>query len=116
MARRRYGTTPDKPSNKKIAKAIYDVREKIKVNRHWFCLYNVLKHLSVVDTLGQFAALLDEIMGDEAPRLDLDDLSRMEVDCFSKPVSLWEEYNAPVSGTRFYGYLDLAQSFSRALR
>lgn len=39
---------------------------------------------------------------------DAKELARIEVQSFAKPVPLWSENNAPVSGARFYEYQRIA--------
>lgn len=103
------------PSNRKIAKALKEVVDMIRNSRQWFSIYSVLYHRSIVATYGDFVSLLQDIMGEEAPSLDIEDLRKMEVESFSKPYYMWDEGNAPVTGKRFNDYLSIARTFSKGL-
>lgn len=43
------------------------------------------------------------------------ELSRMAVQSFAKPVSMWDINNAPVKGTRFYDYMQIAKNMDKLL-
>ena len=103
------------PSRQRIAQALHRVLELIRNRRQWFAIYSVLYHLAAVGGYQDFQQLLDDIMGEASPRLDLDDLRRMEVLSFTRPSAQWDEANAPVSGSRFTAYHTIATRFSQLL-
>lgn len=43
------------------------------------------------------------------------ELSRMAVQSFAKPVSMWDANNAPVRGNRYFDYLQIAMSMDKLL-
>jgi hypothetical protein len=43
------------------------------------------------------------------------DLQRLDVDSFTKSVVLWDERNAPVQGTRFKKYKEIAKKTEKLL-
>lgn len=105
-------------TNYMIGKALKEVVDKITLNRQWYSIYRVLVDRDVVceGDYNGFLSLLKDIMCEEAPTVTVDELKRMAVFSFAKPVALWEENNAPVHGTRFYDYMNIANDFNRALK
>lgn len=98
-----------------IAHALKVVVGSVRNNRQWFAVYRVLCDLQVVASCEGFAELLGDIMVEEAPRLDLADLRKLEVLSFAKPLDHWDENNAPVTGRTFLTYKNIALDFRRAL-
>ena len=45
----------------------------------------------------------------------LSEISRMAVQSFSKPVTMWTENDAPVRGNRFRDYLNIALTMGKLL-
>ena len=98
-----------------IARALKETLDHIQCKRHWFAIFAVLRDLRVVGGFGEFTALLSEIMGEEAPDLDVKDLAKLNVMSFRKPVSLWDENDAPTSCGRFQAYREIARRFRKKL-
>lgn len=98
-----------------IARALKETLDHIQCKRHWFAIFAVLRDLRVVEGFGEFTDLLSEIMGEEAPDLDVKDLAKLNVMSFRKPVSLWDENDAPTSCGRFQAYREIARRFRKKL-
>jgi len=105
----------DQISPEAIRRALTEVAPLISCKRQWFAVYAVLHQHNLVCSYHAFGHLLDRLLADKAPALNLNELSRMEVLSFARPVSCWDPDNAPVSGQRFNQYLSIAQMFSREL-
>ena len=105
------------PTTNNIAHALSEVMDDLRDNRLWYAVYRVLVDRGVVDegAYSDFRSLLQDIMGEQAPTLDLKDLRRMSVLSFSKPVDQWDVNEAPVGVQRARVYLHLARRFERAL-
>lgn len=103
-------------SEQTIAYALSEIREHILHKRHWFAVFAVLRDLKVVTNLKEFLGLLSEIMGEEAPDLNLKDLGRLNVMSLRKPIVQWNEADAITIGIRFQTYIDIANRFRKALR
>lgn len=90
----------------------------LKGSRPWFAVYRVFVDRSVIekgDYTG-FVAMTEEIMKEDAPTINIKDMrGNVEVLSFDGPVSLWNADNAPVSGKRFYDYLEVAKATKSAL-
>lgn len=87
-------------------------------SRPWFAVYRTFTDRGVIekgDYTG-FVALLENIMGEEAPSINVKDMrGNIDVQSFEKPVSLWSVDDAPVGAKRFYDYLEVAKVTNRAL-
>lgn len=87
-------------------------------SRPWFAVYRAFTDRGVVQ-MGDYAgfvAILDRIMGEESPSLNVKDIrANLDVLSFERPVSLWSPDNAPVGGKRYFDYLDIARVTSKAL-
>lgn len=106
---------PTQLSERAIAYALSQIREHIQYKRHWFAVFAVLRDLRVVGGLGEFIDLLSEIMGEEAPDLDVKDLAKLNVLSFRKPVCLWDENDSPAGNGRFQAYREIAHRFRKKL-
>ena len=108
-------SAPTQVSERAIAYALSQIREHIQYKRHWFAVFAVLRDLRVVGGLGEFIDLLSEIMGEEAPDLDVKDLAKLNVLSFRKPVCLWDENDSPAGNGRFQAYREIAHRFRKKL-
>ena len=101
----------------KVRKAIRDIAEEIKVSRLWFAVYKIMVDLSVVDDgdVKGFCQMVKEEVPNHGHLPVVEDLQRLEVDSFARSVVLWDEKNAPVKGSRFKQYKDIAQKTERLL-
>lgn len=100
-----------------VRDAVTQVLADIKTGRMWFAVYRVLVDVGYLHK-GYYEGLrtkMDELFPDNDFQINPRDLSRLDVESFSKPVSLWNEYNAPVQGKRFREYLKLANDLMALL-
>ena len=93
------------------ARTIRNVAPMVKMARQWYAVYRAMVDAEAVRS-GDFQGFC-ELVRDEVPRHDhlpvYDELQRLCVQSFSKPVKYWDAQNAPVTGKRFEAYLSLAQ-------
>lgn len=78
--------------------------------RQWYAVYKAMEEYDVQqagDYQG-FCARVRELLPTHAHLPDAKEVARMEVLSFAKPIALWEETNAPVSGARFRDYRRIA--------
>ena len=107
----RQDTAPgEKPvaAAKHLHAALEELRGLTTNNRQWFPVIKVLMWRGYVCD-GDFAgavAMIQQIIPDL--RLDARDMSRMNVQSFSKPLERWDISDAPVGGNVFMQYRDIA--------
>ena len=98
------------PSERAVKNAIRRVVERIVNKRLWFAVYRSLADLGAVQN-GDYAAfvkLVAQAVPEHTPQPTVDQLQRMCVQSFKKPLPLWDRCNAPVQGTRFDEYYSIA--------
>ena len=106
-----------KPDDSKLRKAIATIARQMTSNRQWFSVYRILADKEIIPE-HDFYALRDkvnELLPDNDYNINPKDLSKLDVDSFSKRLFFWEENDAPVQGKRFYEYLNLANAFKGML-
>lgn len=100
-----------------VRDAVSQVLCDIKVSRMWFCIYRVLVDVGYLDK-GYYEGLklsMDRLFPDNDFSINPRDISRMDVDSFSKSIDLWNELSAPVTGKRYREYLQLARDLTTLL-
>lgn len=88
--------------------ALEELRGVIDNKRQWFSVIKVLMWRGYVCD-GDFAgavAMIQRIIPDL--KLDAKDMSRMNVQSFSRPLERWDISDAPVCGNIFMKYKDIA--------
>lgn len=93
-----------------VNQLIVKISTEIQINRQWFSVYRAMVDHGVL-TAGDFAGFCNRVKSllPESTKLpDAKDLSRFEIGSFAKPIALWAENNAPVSGARFNEYKRIA--------
>ena len=88
--------------------ALEEMKELIENKRQWFSVIKVLMWRGYVCD-GDFAgavALIQEVIPDLM--LDAKDMSRLNVQSFSKPLERWDVSDAPVQGNVFMQYKSIA--------
>jgi hypothetical protein len=93
-----------------VSEAIAAVAPMIVTGRQWYAVYRPLVDLRKVDKgdYEGFCQLVRSIVPDHAHLPTAQEMQRMAVQSFDKPVPLWNERNAPVTGKRFKSYLSIA--------
>lgn len=114
---REMGRTKKVFSAQRVAKAIQTVHPLITANRQWYAVYRSMVDESIIaeGDYTEFYKKVKDALDEDAPELDLKDIRAMAQMSFSKPLSLWNPDNAPVSGTRFFKYLEVGMAFKKAL-
>jgi len=87
------------------------------VARHWFAVYKILVEVKVVKPkdYNTFCEMVKAEVPDHEHLPASDELQRLEVQSFAKPVSKWDADDAPAKGKRFYAYLKVAQRMKELL-
>ncbi len=95
----------------KVRRTIREIAGEIEVSRLWFAVYKMMVDLSVVDDgdIDGFCQMVREEVPNHGHLPVTKDLQRMEVDSFARSVVLWDEKDAPVKGTRFKQYKEIAR-------
>lgn len=104
-------------SEEQVKKAIAEIAPKITIARHWYAVYRVLVDKQVLGKYGydEFVRMVSDVVPEHEHLLSVDELQRLAVDSFSKPVEQWHEDNAPVRGKRFYAYVEIAHEMENLL-
>ena len=86
-------------------------------SRQWYSVFRALVDVQVlgVEDYDVFCELVAGAVSDYEIQPVVRELQRMAVDCFAKPISLWREEKAPVTGKRYKQYLKIATSTMRML-
>lgn len=85
--------------------------------RQWYAVYRAMLDFGVQEDgdFSGFAARIHRLLPEHTHLPDPKELSRVCVQSFSKPVSMWTESNAPVSGARYRDYLRIARFMAALL-
>lgn len=95
-----------------VESAVLRIAPEIKVSRHWYAVFRALVDMNVykMEDISLFVCLLNRLVPNHEHLTTTDDLQRMAVQSFAKPVPLWDENNAPVpAGKRFMDYKKIAE-------
>ena len=86
--------------------AIREIADMVKQGRQWYAVYRPLEEKDVVDEddYDCVCNMIREIVPDHLHLPKADELQRMAVLSFRKPVRQWNPKDAPVKGKRFKGY------------
>ena len=100
-----------------VYEAVTQVLPDIKNGRMWFAVYRVLVDACYLKA-GDYEGLknkMDLLFPANDFAINPRDISRMDIQSFSKRVSLWNSENAPVTGKRYRDYLRLATDLTALL-
>jgi hypothetical protein len=102
--------TAKRMSEKEVDECIIKIGSDVKHARQWYAVYRAMLDCQVTNE-GDYMAfcsrvrfLLPEHEHLPTPK----EISRMAVQSFARPVSMWNNNNAPVSGVRYKDYLNVA--------
>ena len=97
--------------------AIRAISGKVVHARQWYAVYRAMLDCKVADddTYVAFCDRVADLLPDHAHLPTARELQRMAVGSFSKPVVLWSEKNAPVTGIRFRDYKAIAVAMTDLL-
>ena len=106
------------PTRQEVSDAIQVVASLIDTKRKWYAVYRVLVDCGVLHNgaYETFVQWVKEDVPDHGHLPDAQDLPRVALYCFSKPVKKWKEADAPVSGKRFRDYCEIARRMEEELR
>lgn len=99
-----------KLSESEIDECIVAIGSKVKHARQWYAVMRVLidcKQVNENDYSG-FCQRVERLLPEHGHKPVAKELSRMAVLSFRKSVHLWDASNAPVSGSRFNDYKEIA--------
>ena len=116
-SRKQLEETRKVPTRQQVSDAIQVVAPLVNEKRKWFAVYRVLVDRGVLpdQAYDTFVQWVEEDVPGHACLPDAQDLPRVAVDSFSKPVSKWDSENAPVSGKRFRDYCEIARRVDEGL-
>ena len=100
--------------------AIEKVINKLRKNRHWFCILKVLEIHEFATDIADAAELVKNLVGEEKLELmkykiDIDDLRRLNNGPMKKEVSKWEKDDGYYKTNRIYTYKRIAELFEKEL-
>lgn len=98
-------------SDEQVDVVISEMGSEVHHARQWFAVYrSLLDHeLTEKDDFDGFCKRVRRLLPDHEHLPTAKELSRMDVQSFSKPVVLWDRKDAPVKGVRFDDYLRIAR-------
>ncbi len=107
------GTRTVKPE--RLAEAVRQVAPMVKVGRQWYAVYRVLADCKAVkeDDFDGFCKMVRRTVPEHGHLPRREEMFRMAVQSFKKPVAMWNEGNAPVQGKRFVDYVKIAETLTK---
>ena len=87
------------------------IAPEIKKARQWFAVFRACTDKKAFKgyEYDEFCELVNNTLPNHPHFPTRKELLRMEVKSFTKPISLWDENDAPVSGTRFMNYKKIGE-------
>lgn len=108
-----------KPSVEQQERAIIAIADKVSKGRQWFAVYRPLVDIeSELVNKGDFdgfCRLVKRLCPLHEHLPTAQELQRMDDKSFRRPVLKWNEYDAPVSGNRFWEYKRIADDMGGLL-
>lgn len=104
-------------TEEQVSRAIKAIAPMVELGRQWYAVCRVLEDVKVVPE-GDFEGFCQRVRAEvpEHPHLPArDEMVRMAVQSFKKPVSMWNELNAPVQGKRYNDYVKIAEGMQELL-
>ena len=104
-------------TEEQVSRAIKAIAPMVELGRQWYAVCRVLEDVKVVPE-GDFEGFCKRVRAEvpEHPHLPArDEMVRMAVQSFKKPVSMWNELNAPVQGKRYNDYVKIAERMQELL-
>ena len=104
-------------SPEQVDAVIRSIAVEVKHARQWYAVYRALADCQLAEerSMADFCAHVATVVPAHAHLPNVREVQRMAVQSFAKPVTLWSQANAPVSGIRFMDYLRIAKQTSRLL-
>lgn len=100
----------------RVMDIIREVAHMVKCRRHWYAVYRPLLDCGLLgqDAYMRFSELVRRAVPGHTQLPSRDNLRRMAVQSFARPIAKWDPQDAPVSGVRFEEYLAIARATARA--
>lgn len=100
-----------------VSRAIREIAADIKMARHWYAVFRVLVDVEFIKAkdYDKFCAMVRENVPDHFHLPASDEMQRMAIQSFAKPVAKWTPDDAPVKGKRFEYYLKIATQMKELL-
>ena len=94
-----------------VDRAIQSVAPMVEKKRQWFAVYRCLLDFRLTDAgdYDGFCRRVQQLVPEHPKLPTAQELQRMDVQSFSKPVARWDADNAPVNKGRFLTYLNIAK-------
>lgn len=94
--------------------ALSEIADSIKTKRQWFAVYRVLVDANIIYE-SEWTTFIDLVSQHTTHRnLDMDDLRRLNVMCFARPLAKWTREKSPCPKV-YSEYLAIAQTFRKML-
>ena len=101
-----------------VAWVLREIAPMVKIARQWYAVYRAMADKNVVKE--EDYETFCEMVKTEVPRHEhlpsCDELQRLAMLSFTKPVRNWNSENAPVRGKRFNDYLMIANKTIELLK
>jgi len=116
-ARASYEEESREISMQQVSNAIRIIAPRVKVARRWYSVYRAMVDKSVIveDDYEKCCQMIAAEVPHHEHLPSEVELQRMAVGSFRKPVSKWNEMNAPVKGKRYKIYKEIAESMLELL-
>ncbi|MCR5131139.1 MAG: hypothetical protein K6C10_06730 [Prevotella sp.] len=105
------------PTDNLVKMGIQIVNLKMKKLRHWYPVYRSLVDANVIEK-GDYEGFIEYVNGlfpDNDFSITKDALQRMAVGSFDKPVKKWKDETAPVHGSTFLFYKEIAVTMLKTM-
>lgn len=100
-----------------VDECIVKIGDQVKHARQWYAVQRKMVDREVAEEgdMINFCNRVARLLPEHEHLPVAKELSRMAVQSFAKPVSMWDINNAPVKGTRFYDYMQIAMNMDKLL-
>ena len=100
-----------------ISRTIREIAPTITVARQWYAVFRAMADMGLVgeEDFDTFCTMVKTEVPKHAHLPARDEIQRMAIMSFAKPVVLWNSDNAPVQGKRFNDYLKTAKQTKQLL-
>ena len=104
-------------TNEKVDLCIMQIGSIVRHARQWYAVFRAMADYNVIEenAIQQFCEHVNELLPTHKHLPNHKEVARMAVLSFAKPVSMWNENNAPVTGYRYRDYLSIALQMGRLL-
>lgn len=104
-------------STEQVSFAIRQIAPMVKIGRQWYAVYRAMVDMGVMK-VNEYDAFCEKIAA-EVPDHDKlpqsDEIQRMAIQSFAKPISSWREDDAPATGKRYRDYLEIGEKMKELL-